>query len=140
MRLPGLGQWIPRFPSYPVQARRQPHDPVATDLARRIETAQDAVNRLWAERENAWNAHEEMKATRVGLAPALFEEPVLHMDPGMIQTYYDYVAVDERYDRAERDLSLLRVALMERIRRNMAALRPRMALSRLRLGPGFRLY
>lgn len=116
-----LGQWVPRFPADP--GRAMPYDPISTELARRIQWLNDELGRASNACTYAIQRYQELSRTRVGLAPALFEDPVLRSDPALDRAYMDTWRFCDQAEDLAAELNRLRQMLRQRAARRMTATR-----------------
>lgn len=112
-----LGQWMPRFPVDP--GRTQPHDPISTELARRIQRLNDELGQASNECARAYQRYDHLEASRVGLAPALFDDPRNLADPELEAAYLKAYRICNRADALAGELNRLRQMLRARAARRM---------------------
>lgn len=131
MPRPLLGQWIPLREIPGGAPRPSTGDPISTALFQRIEELTDRFGALWTECTNWTKEWETLMETRVGLAPALYEDPRNIADPGMQRAYYEAHRYCDLLDVAAAELAQTRAQFRAHVARRAAAMRTG---SRIRIG------
>lgn len=123
--LPVLGQPI-TIPLPPVpRPRPSTGDPVSTRLFRKIQELSERFGALWAECANWTKEYETLMETRVGLAPALFEDPRNLADPALQKAYYEAYRYCDALEAVAAELAQARAQFRAHVGRRALAARLR---------------
>lgn len=100
---------------------------MSTALFRKIQELSDRFGALWAECTNWTNEFETLMESRVGLAPALFEDPRNVADPALQKAYYNAYRYCDELEAVGAQLAQARAQFRAHVGRRAVA-------SRLRVG------